>query len=715
MTRTTAEQTPRQIGNYIIERAIGRGATSEVWLARHAHLDRKVAIKLLMTQDDETIRRFNREANLISNLHHPHIVQIYDHGYYSPYYYSALEYIKGSSLQQLLDRVKQLDFLDALNIFKQIAAALDYAHSFKIIHRDVSPGNVLVEEENGRALLTDFGIARNLDKNMTIDSRIMGTPGYWSPEHARSATEVTHLSDLYGLGVIFYVMLSGELPWNDVPIIPAQSFASPMPLNQRGVKLPAEVDRIIQIMLSPDPHKRFPSALAAVNELERVRVRHHATTQRYDHTAETSAPMPPPDVRHTTRPIASDLTPLIEPDEVERALGSDLVRAPITEAHERARQLGQPEEIAALLDGWAKGGFYGGVFRRSLLGRLARLHTVRSRNIYFYNLKLLYEQRGQPQVVEEPDKEAKQFPLEPELDHWHVPLPPVQGFENMKGDVIILPGSSRVASCETCEGKGKVPCKRCKGQGRIWEKRQVETEPPPAAQGSKGQSGTQGQQRGGARPDARNANPTTMRPGQRGAPQGEATAEGPRTRVEKVLVPCPECSGQGGYPCTRCEGTGRLVQQKAFRWQRVVRTLQETDELSVIDEKWLYRNCKIHQVYHEKVIGDAATAAPAFHPEWMEIPRLKAMIEEAQAAAKDEARIVLSELSIGMIPTTDIVFDLGHPEDKQNGLYRLTIWGFEKAIPADWRLLDWERVIFFWVLVFLLVLTGVFGVFAFVH
>jgi serine/threonine protein kinase len=707
MTRTTTEQTPRQIGNYIIERAIGRGATSEVWLAHHAHLDRKVAIKLLMTRDDETIRRFNREANLISNLHHPHIVQIYDHGYYSSYYYSALEYIKGNSLQQLLDRVTKIDFLDALNIFKQIAAALDYAHSFKIIHRDVSPGNVLIEEDSGRALLTDFGIARNLEKNMTIDSRIMGTPGYWSPEHARSATEVTHLSDLYGLGVIFYAMLCGDLPWEDVPIIPSQSFASPVPLSQRGVKLPAEVDRIVEIMLSPNPNKRFPTALAAVDELERVRVRHHATTQRYDNQTE---PIPPtPDMYHTARaPQTPDPTTIpIEPDEIETALGSDLVRAPITEAHERARQLSQPEEIAALLDGWAKQGFYGGVFRRPLLGRIARMHTVRNRNIYFYNLKLLYEQRGHPQTIEEPDKEAKQFPLEPEIDHWHVPLPTVQGFENVKGDIVILPGSSRVVSCETCAGKGKVPCKRCKGQGRIWEKRQVEHPPSsPPEQSTKGSTRT----------DPRYANPTTLRPGQqRGGAQQSEPAEEVKTRVEKVLVPCPECNGQGGNPCARCESTGRLVQQKAFRWQRVVRTMENHDDISVIDEKWLYRTCKIQQIYHEQVIGDATSATAAFHPEWMDIPRLKAMVEEAEAAAQDEARIVLSELTIGMLPITDIVFDLGNPEDKRNGLYRLTIWGFEKAIPADWRLLDWERVLFFWVIVLLLVLTGIFGFFAFLH
>jgi serine/threonine protein kinase len=730
-------KTLRQVGNYLLEREIGRGATSEVWMGRHAYLERQVAVKLLMTQDDETVQRFNREASLISSLHHPNMVQIYDHGYHAPFFYSVLEYIHGCSLQKLLDRIHRLDFADALDIFKQIADALDYAHSRGIIHRDVSPGNVLVEDETGRALLTDFGIARDLSHNMTVDSRVMGTPGYWSPEHARSATEVTHLSDIYGLGVVLYVMLSGDLPWDTVSSLPSATFDPPVPLKERGVhSLPREVDRVIQIMLALNPNKRYPSARSAVDELERIWARHHAVTQVFNRESADGSPSgsPLPGNAHGRESQSQNQSQSqhqgngfqatgIEPNEVEMVLGSELMRSPITQAHERARTLAQPAEIARLLDEWACRGFRKGFFRLHLPGRLARMHTVRSRNIYFYTMRVLYEQRGQPQLIEEPDLQAQTFPLEPEQDHWQVPLPPVQGFGNEPGGQVLIPGSSRIVSCKTCDGKGKILCKRCKGQGRVQVKRTVPVVPENEGQGEgegegeggAGKKASSEERRHGTRKTASRSarrNPRhsrlpaahSRRPSKQAEPASEADTETtPRTRTEHVLVPCPECSGRGGLPCDHCAATGRMVQRKAFRWQRITHTLEDHDDLSGIDKRWLRRTCQAQEIYRERVLSDAQTKPGPFHPEWAEVPRLHALMEQASAVTGDQARLVLSEVTISMIPLTDVTFDLGNVE--RDGLYRITIFGFENVIPADWRLLDWERVTFFWGGGFLLVLT----------
>lgn len=709
--------TLEQIGNYRIEKEVGRGATSEVWLAHHAYLEqRKVAVKFLLTQDEETVERFSREANLISSLHHPNIVEIYDHGYTAPYFYSVLEYIPGYTLQHLLDRVRRLEFVDALEIFKQIASALDYAHSHNIIHRDVSPGNVLVEEETGRALLSDFGIARDLRRNITVDSRIMGTPGFWSPEHARSATEVTALSDIFGLGVILYVMLSGEMPWDEIPVLPGQSFGPPIPIVQRGVKnLPGNVERVLQTMMAIDPAKRYLKAQAAVEELERIAKRHHAITQ--SNTNNNG----PEDELTTDAPFSCKISG-VEQNEVETVLGADLVRAPISQAYERARNLCRPSSIAQVFDSWAAGGFRGGIFRQKMLGRLARLHEVSSRNVYFYTLQVLYEQRGEPQEVEEPDHEARSFPLEPEIDRWKVSLPQVTSFQENPGDQVYLPGSARVASCESCEGKGKIICKRCKGKGRIVETRTIppppatETTPAGAAKNeSRSRGNTQHQPRAASSRPSKQPQKQTHK-GQQKQPEEARTSEQSQPRKERVLVPCPECEGRGGIPCERCAGTGRLVKYKALRWQRTTHTLTGNDSLSFLrDEKWLRRSCAIHEIYREQAIGDAQNNAPAFHPEWYQIPAIRLLIQKAQAAAPnpDEARIVLSELTIGMVPVTDMVFDLGDTESP-DGLYRVPICGFENAIPPDWRLLDWERVVFFWAMVFILVVAVVFGFFAFV-
>lgn len=697
---------PEKIGNYRIEHIAGRGSTSEVWLARHAYLEeRQVAVKILLSQDVEAVQRFSLEANILSQLSHPNVVQIYDHGYYEPYYYSIIEYISGCSLQSFLDRHRRLDFLDALGVVKQIANALDYAHSLSIIHRDVSPGNVLIEQDTMRVLLTDFGIARDSRQPITVDQKIMGTPGYWSPEHTRSSKEVTHLSDIYGMGVIFYVLLSGDLPWDELPGFQEHPFVKPLPLKQRGItNLPGDVDRIIQTMLAIDPSRRYPRARDAIEELERLSTRHHATTQMTapslgNGTAAASIGVPaeqPTDVSFQASGVA--------PNDVETIFGADLVRAPIAQAHERAGVLCQPAEIAAILNRWSAQGFYHGIFRRSTPGRLARLHQVQSRNVYFYQLQVLYEQRGQPQYVEEPDHEAEEFPLEPEVDLWHIALPSVQEFADDAGGQTTVPGSVRVVQCTRCGGKGKVVCPRCGGKQRIQVTRTVESSAVTPSIAS-----VQGRDQAGRNRQA--AYTTQTRTARTGANVSGASA--PRYTEEVVLIPCPDCEGRGGTRCDYCEGTGRMVQRKAFRWMRTARIFEDYDDLSTVDERWLFRSCTAHDIYHERYVGSAQSESPAFAPEWSEVSGIQDMLDAAQQATSENARIILSELRIRMIPVTDIVFDLGDGKGEHHPLYHLSIWGFENIIPPDWRLLNWERVVFFWSLTFFLLLVVVMGVFAF--
>lgn len=663
---------PERIGNYLLEHEIGRGATSEVWLARHANLaGRRVAIKILMAQDRETLQRFRREADLASRLRHPNIVQVLDHGHYPPFHCTVMEYINGGSLRQLLDKQHTLQPLEVLSIFKQIASALDYAHSLHIIHRDVSPGNVLIDQNTGTAFLTDFGIARGPEPSITVASAIMGTPGYWSPEQAQSATAVTPLSDIYSLGVVLYVMFSGELPWDEVPGLPDRVFAPPIPLKQRGVHgLPPDIDRVIQTLLANDPAKRFPTAQAAAAELERIFARHHATTTRMD----------PPD--GTVQPGATGYNPHyqvegVAPDAVEQVLGPNLIRAPIAAAHQRAKDLAQPEVLAGLLDAWAAQGR----FRQAHLGRLARFHKVSSRNVYFYQLRVLYEYRSAPRDHEEPDYDEQEFPLELERDQWQVTLPAIHDFEDEPGGEVILPGSARVLRCDTCGGRGILPCPRCKGKKRITVTRKVEGSPADNSAGETESGAT-----GGGRVLPRAILPQT----------------------EQVREPCPECEGRGGFTCERCDGTGRLVQQKVFRWERKADIWVANDDLPDLDERWLLKTCEAHEVYEEQ-------AHLGCHDEWLQVPVLRALVEEAQDITDINTRIVLSEVVISCIPVTDVVFDLGKFDAQQGdtGLYRLSIYGFEQVIPPDWRFFNWERVIFLFLSLFLLVLVLVLGYFAF--
>lgn len=694
---------PRQIGNYILERKIGRGGTSEVWLARHASLhQRRVAVKILMTHDDESLERFRREANIASQLHHSNIVQIYDHGSYTSQnppgqlHCTILEYVHGGSLQEYLERHGSLSLSDAVAIFQQIAGALDYAHTLDIVHRDVSPGNVLLEQSSGRALLTDFGIARDLSQKITVHSAIMGTPGYWSPEHTQSATVVTHLSDIYSLGVVLYAMLSGALPWdeNDPP---ATRSAAPPPLRERGGRqVPPEIDRIIRTLLANDPAKRYPSAAAAAAELEQVIERHDSFTHIVSAAAAATGAPPATDA------LLNDGSH----DPVALLLRDDLRKEPMAEAAERAVQLDHPDTIADLLDDWAAHGR----LRLPLLGRLARIHQIESHNIYFYELRVLYEQRGEPAPIEEPDYTDETLPLEPARDRWQVELPQATAFANDDGGQLLLPGSLRVVSCPECSGKGKIVCATCTGKGRIYTVQAVEVpdEDPDADLVAAGEPA--------AMPARRSPDTDLLS----ALLQPTRAASAPTaTRTTNVLVPCPECEGQGGLPCVRCDAMGRLLQKQAFRWQRIAYTFADHDELPAMYEKWVQRTCATHEIYAEQMAAPPAAsqtnpqqpASAAFRKEWLEIPPIRCMIEQAQAALDEDTRIVLTEVRVRFLPVTDVVFDLTSTEVREEDLYRLSIYGFENAIPSDWRFLDWERVLFLFGGGFLLTLVLVLGFF----
>ena len=655
--------TLQRIGNFEIDRQIGKGGMSEVWLAHHRSLaNRQVAIKLLLSQDDEWVERFMREAELTSRLHHSNIVQIYDHGYQPPFHYTVMEYVPGGALRNILEQRKPLPLDLALHIFRCAGDALDYAHSQGVTHRDVSPGNILIEQSSGRVLLTDFGIAREVGKSgMTTINKVMGTPGYLSPEHASSATAVTHLSDIYSLGVVLYEMIAGRLPWDHNPGMPDQlggPFLPPKPLYEVGMQsVPTDFDRVMQTLLAIDPTKRYPSVQAAVQDIDRVLSRHTSKTQVVSSGSNGAVPAP-----SMTAPSAA---PLPEPHPVEVALGVDLIKGPMQEAEQHAAAL-TPQVIQRILDEWSSKSR----LRRPLLGRQANIHRITHTNVYFYTLKVLYESREPIKTVEEPDYAAAPVPFEREIDRWSVELPVPTGFDEDKGDTVRLPGSTRVIACPECSGVGKRPCPRCKGQGRV--KRTVNSPPPVPVEDKP--------------PEGAALEDKVIAP---------VIAPGKKT---VALVPCPECGGAGGIRCERCDGVGRLLEKKTTTWRRWPETFESYDDLPNLDEQWLRKNCEMKEVYREQQLKDV-------RPEWLQVPALKELIDSMQARWDADTRIALSEVSVSFIPITEIVFDLGDEpatpdpdaEDAaaapQQPLYSWYIYGFENRLPNDWRFLNWDRVL----------------------
>ena len=259
------------IPNYEIGKLAGRGGVAEVYLARHKLLDRKVAIKLISpTHADELAdKRFLKEAKVVAGLRHPNIVSIYDVGVYENKYYIIMEYLEGGDLKQNIKRTLSVE--QALKIMRQIASALAHAHDKGFIHRDIKSQNIMFRGD-GTAVLTDFGIVKDLamDTGYTMDGTSIGTPHYMSPEQAQGTGGIDWRTDLYSLGVTFYEMLTGSVPYNaDSPIAVAlKHIQEPVP------QLPEAFSRfqpIISRLMAKNPDDRYQSAdelLRAIGKLD---------------------------------------------------------------------------------------------------------------------------------------------------------------------------------------------------------------------------------------------------------------------------------------------------------------------------------------------------------------------------------------------------------------------------------------------------------------
>ncbi len=202
-------------GRYRLEARIGSGGMSTVYRAFDETLERQVAIKLMnreVTSDSDQLERFRREARAVAQLSHPHIVGVIDAGEDEGRPYIVFEYVEGETLKERIRRNGRLALAEAVAYGIEIARALGAAHARHIVHRDVKPQNVLIDDE-GSAKVTDFGIARTLDEEgLTADGRVLGTTDYVSPEQALGQ-DVTGQSDLYSLGIVLYEMVTGEVPF----------------------------------------------------------------------------------------------------------------------------------------------------------------------------------------------------------------------------------------------------------------------------------------------------------------------------------------------------------------------------------------------------------------------------------------------------------------------------------------------------------------------
>ncbi|HTX32993.1 MAG TPA: protein kinase [Solirubrobacteraceae bacterium] len=260
-------------GRYRLEARIGAGGMSTVYLALDETLERRVAIKLLnreVATDSDELERFRREARAVAQLSHPHIVGVIDAGEDEGRPYIVFEYVDGETLKERIRRLGPLPIPEAVAYAIEIARALGAAHARHIVHRDVKPQNVLIDEE-GSAKVTDFGIARTLDEEgLTADGRVIGTTDYVSPEQALGHP-VTGQSDLYSLGIVLYEMLTGEVPFKgDSQVAVAMKHVrEPLPDVQRARgEISAALASVVDRATAKQPSDRYRDDAELIADLE---------------------------------------------------------------------------------------------------------------------------------------------------------------------------------------------------------------------------------------------------------------------------------------------------------------------------------------------------------------------------------------------------------------------------------------------------------------
>lgn len=265
--------TGKKIGKYLIKEKLGSGGMAEVYKGYQENLDRFVAIKLMhafLVADQDFLNRFQREARAMASLNHPNIVGVYDFDVYGENsYYLVMEYIRGGTLKERLEQLarqgERLPLTDVVKMIAEIADALAYAHRRDMVHRDIKPANIMLNEDTGRAVLTDFGIVKLMGSQsmaFTATGALIGTPAYMSPEQALGKSG-DHRVDIYSLGVMLFQMVTGTLPYDaDTPLaVVMQHVNSPTPEPSSLIPdIPWGLQEVIMKAMAKSPEERFGSA-----------------------------------------------------------------------------------------------------------------------------------------------------------------------------------------------------------------------------------------------------------------------------------------------------------------------------------------------------------------------------------------------------------------------------------------------------------------------
>ena len=263
------------IGPYEVRRLLGKGGMGAVYLAADHALDRMVAIKMLplrLAEEPDIVARFQREARALAKLRHPNLMHIYTVGEHEGRPYFAMEYVRGSTLSAVIARAGRMPPPQAAHVAAEVMSALDKVHEAGIVHRDIKPGNVMVDED-GRAILMDFGLARQVqDAPLTADHTVLGTPNYMSPEQAEGK-KLDARADIYSLGIVIYEMLAGAPPFHGKTSfeILRQHIESSVPApSELHRDVPETFDLVVARAVAKSPDDRYQDVRQMAADLAQV-------------------------------------------------------------------------------------------------------------------------------------------------------------------------------------------------------------------------------------------------------------------------------------------------------------------------------------------------------------------------------------------------------------------------------------------------------------
>ena len=325
----TIEQLTKRFPTLEIIELIGAGGMGAVYKARQSELDRFVALKILPEEFGNNVKfalRFTREARTLAKLNHPNIISVFEFGNVADTYYFLMEFIDGSTLRDLV-KSGQLGPEQALSIVPHLCDALQYAHDQRVVHRDIKPENILISSD-GVVKIADFGLSRIMGNEtqqpmLTGTHQIMGTPRYMAPEQLERSRGVDHRADIYSLGVVFYEMLTGELPMG--------YFAAP----SKKVEIDVRLDEVVLRTLEKEPQRRYQKASQIKTDVQSITSsRHPALARTLVHDAQPgSKNEPEKSPHHPTSAHPPEETPLAQQELAARLL---LTRRELLERVERS-------------------------------------------------------------------------------------------------------------------------------------------------------------------------------------------------------------------------------------------------------------------------------------------------------------------------------------------------------------------------------------------